>query len=272
MLSALAPARRRLVLAVAGLAAALLVALVTLVLHRAAGAGAPGEATAPVPQDRPGPVLLVPGYGGSVSELALLAAALRARGKDVTIVRVPDNGLGDLRDQARAVGAAATTARSPHRRPLGRRGRLLRRRGGRPLLGAASSTARAGPAPGHARLAAPRHRGRRARHAASPARAPSPAAAAPHQPAAAPSSTRTDTAGGPPVVSIWTTLDDVVLPPDSARLAGALNLTVQGVCAGSQVRHGGLPGDPVVQGMVSAELGAGPTRTLGVADCDRLTR
>lgn len=271
MLSALAPARRRLVLAVAGLAAALLVALVTLVLHRTAGAGAPGEATAPVPQDRPGPVLLVPGYGGSVSELALMAAALRARGKDVTIVRVPDNGLGDLRDQARAVGAAATTARS---------------RTGAPSVDVVGYSAGGVAARYWVQELDGREQARRLVTLGSPHHGTEVAEIGTLFAGACPVACRqllptspllgeldrTDTAGGPPVVSIWTTLDDVVLPPDSARLAGALNLTVQGVCAGSQVRHGGLPGDPVVQGMVSAELGAGPTRTLGVADCDRLTR
>jgi triacylglycerol lipase len=72
-------------------------------------------------------------------------------------------------------------------------------------------------------------------------------------------------------VSIWTTQDDVVLPPDSARLAGALNLTVQSICPASRVRHSGLPTDPVVQGIVSAQLGSGPPQQLGTADCRRLS-
>ena len=271
MLSALAPARRRLVLAVAGLAAALLVALVALVLHRATGAGSPAEATAPVPQDRPGPVLLVPGYGGSVSELELLAAVLRARGKDVTLVRVPDNGLGDLRDQARAVGVAATAART---------------RTGAASVDVVGYSAGGVAARYWVQELDGREQARRLVTVGSPHHGTEVAEIGTLFAGACPVACRqllptspllgeldrTDAAGGPPVVSIWTTLDDVVLPPDSARLAGALNLTVQGVCAGSRVRHGGLPGDPVVQGMVSAQLGAGPTRALGAADCDRLTR
>ena len=84
------------------------------------------------------------------------AAVLRARGKDVTLVRVPDNGLGDLRDQARRGGRGRDRGAHPHRRRLGRRGRLLRRRCGRPLLGAAARRARAGPS-ACSRVGSPQH-------------------------------------------------------------------------------------------------------------------
>jgi len=76
-----------------------------------------------------------------------------------------------------------------------------------------------------------------------------------------------ETPEGPSFVSIWTTHDDVVIPPDSAMLAGALDVTVQSVCADDGVKHGGLPTDRVVQAMVSAELGAGQPVTLSSADC-----
>jgi triacylglycerol esterase/lipase EstA (alpha/beta hydrolase family) len=71
-------------------------------------------------------------------------------------------------------------------------------------------------------------------------------------------------------VSLWTTADDVVLPPDSAQLDGAFNLSVQSVCPSSQVRHSGLPTDPGVEGIVTAELGPGRPITLGPSDCSRL--
>ena len=61
-----------------------------------------------------------------------------------------------------------------------------------------------------------------------------------------------------------------MLPPDSARLAGALNLTVQGVCPAATVRHGGLPGDPVVQALVSAGWAPGRPARSAPADCARL--
>ena len=76
-----------------------------------------------------------------------------------------------------------------------------------------------------------------------------------------------ETPTGPTWVSIWTTQDETVTPPDSARLAGAVNLTVQSVCADAQVGHGDLPRDPLVQHMVVAELAAGPPARLGPPDC-----
>ena len=63
-----------------------------------------------VGQDRPGPVLLVPGYGGSVVALDRLAAALRAAGRDATVVGLPGDGAGPLEDQATALGTAAQAA------------------------------------------------------------------------------------------------------------------------------------------------------------------
>jgi triacylglycerol lipase len=79
-----------------------------------------------------------------------------------------------------------------------------------------------------------------------------------------------ETPEGPTWVSIWTTQDETVTPPDSARLDGALNLTVQSVCADARVGHGALPRDPLVQQLVLAELAAGDPVNLGPADCARL--
>jgi hypothetical protein len=66
-------------------------------------------------------------------------------------------------------------------------------------------------------------------------------------------------------------VDQVVTPPDSARLDGAVDLTVQGICPRSQVQHGDLPDDPVVQRIVLAELAATPVVSLSTSDCARLS-
>jgi hypothetical protein len=59
----------------------------------------------------------------------------------------------------------------------------------------------------------------------------------------------------------------VVTPVDSAALAGALNVLVQDVCAGSTAEHGALPGDPVTLATVAAGLGVDPPRMPTGVDC-----
>ena len=76
MLDSLSPARRRLVLGVAVLALVLAVAIAVAVVVRR------DPPVDPVAQDEPGPVLLVPGYGGSTASLQVLADALADQGRD----------------------------------------------------------------------------------------------------------------------------------------------------------------------------------------------
>lgn len=268
VLSALAPSRRRLVLALAALVAAAVVAVGTLLLVHAARGGA--AAAREVPQDQPGPVLLVPGYGGSVTALNLLGSALRAEGKDVTVVLLPDNGVGDLRVQAQAVGVAAAAARARTGAPsvdlVGYSAGGVVARYWVQELGGRGQTRRL------VTLGSPHH-GTQAAELGTLVEGGCPEACRQLVPSS-PLLRELDKdvqAGGPRVVSIWTTLDDVVLPPDSARLAGAVNLTVQSVCAASGVRHTGLPADHVVQRLVVAQLGAGLPPELGPGDCGRLS-
>ena len=112
MFAALSAPRRRLIL---GLVAAALIAVVVSTILIVSAHTSAGQDRS-VPQDQPGPVLLVPGYGGSVSGLGSLATSLRAAGKSVQIVTLPDNAQGDLRDQAmaldRAVNAALASSRA----------------------------------------------------------------------------------------------------------------------------------------------------------------
>lgn len=100
------PCRRALVLALlAGALAVGLGAVLTLLL-RAGGVDRRG----PAPQDAPGPVLLVPGYGGNAGSLSALVRRLSDAGRDVTVVALPGDGTGDLQAQAAALDGAVRAA------------------------------------------------------------------------------------------------------------------------------------------------------------------
>jgi triacylglycerol lipase len=268
LFGSLAPARRRLVLSVGAVIA--IGALVGGVVVAVSGGGHSNGSH--VAQDRPGPVLLVPGYGGSVTGLDQLAARLRTGDRTVEVVSLPDRAQGDLGAQAKALDRAV-------------RAEMVR-------TGAASVDVVGYSAGGVvARLWVRSYggadRARRVITLGSPHHGTEIAALgalfpgdvcptachqlAPDSPLLADLNSGDETPAGPTYVSIWSTGDQVVVPPDSARLTGALNVTVQSVCAGANVSHSDLPTNPVVDGMVAAELAAGPPVTLGAADCARFS-
>jgi triacylglycerol esterase/lipase EstA (alpha/beta hydrolase family) len=61
-----------------------------------------------------------------------------------------------------------------------------------------------------------------------------------------------------PWLSVWTENDQTVVPPDSARLSGAVNVSLQQVCPAAVVTHAQLPTDPHVTRIVLQAVGAGP--------------
>jgi pimeloyl-ACP methyl ester carboxylesterase len=73
--------------------------------------------------------------------------------------------------------------------------------------------------------------------------------------------------GLPPWLSLWTTDDMVVTPPQSARLPGAIDVPIQSVCPGVRVSHTGLPSDPAVIAMTLHAIGRAPLRHPAHADC-----
>jgi triacylglycerol lipase len=254
--------RRRVLLAGVGLLAVaiLIVAAVLVVLSR------PGGSDRAVPaQDRLGPVLLVPGYGGGVAGLTVLADRLRAAGRQVTVVRLPGDGTGDLAAQARALDGYAEAA----------------------LDGGAASVDVVGYSAGGvvARLWVQSHDGahkaRRVVTLGSPHHGADLAAAgAAAVPGACPLACQQLVPGSrllaglttpvpvpPRWVSLWTVQDQTVRPADSARLEGAINVPVQSICPGLRVGHGQLPTDPVVTGLVLAALGPGPPATPRPGPC-----
>lgn len=258
----MSPRRRLLLVALAVVAAAGVLAGVLAALP------APGTARGPVAQDRPGPVLLVPGYGGSRAALEPLAAALRAQGRQATVLPLDGDGTGDLLAQAGALDRAVTAAE----------------RAGAPsvdLVGYSAGGVVAG-------LWVARHdgadRARRVVTVGSPLHGTDVAAsAAALTPDACPDACRQlapgsallaelDRAGvgrAVPWLSVWTGRDTTVTPPTSANLAGAVNVELQDVCPGAGAGHGDLPGDEAVAGLVNRALGTAPI-TEAPAGCGTL--
>ncbi|HEV7207878.1 MAG TPA: alpha/beta fold hydrolase [Mycobacteriales bacterium] len=238
----------------------MLLAGVTLALR-------PGAAPAAVPQGQPGPVLLIPGYGGDTSSLSVLAARLAAAGRRVTVVPLPGDGTGDLNAQAQALAAAVRAAQgsAPSVDLVGySAGGVVARLYVRSYGGA-----------GHVRrvvsLGSPQHGAVLA--ASADALVPGACVDACAQLLPGSALLRAlnrgdETPAGPLWMSVWTEQDQTVRPPDSARLAGALNVDLQQACPGAQVSHGGLPRDPLVIGLVLSALG--PAAPAAPRDCPAL--
>jgi triacylglycerol lipase len=208
-------------------------------------------------QATPGSVLLVPGYGGSQVSLTRLAQVLIAQGRTAKVVTLPDGGTGDLRKQADTLDTAVRAeldAGAPSVDVIG--------------YSAGGVTTR---------LWVDRHEGatvaRRIITLGSPlhgARIAGVGAA--FAPNACPTACRQLAPGSDilddiddedlpdrlPWLSIWTENDETVQPPDSARLDGATNLSLQSICPSAQVPHGALPTDPAVTALVLSALGTGP--------------
>lgn len=226
----------------------------------------------PVAQDLPGPVLLIPGYGGSTEALEVLAGELRASGRDATVLQLAGDGTGDLREQAQVLAAAADAAiertGAPSVDVIGySAGGVVARLWVRDFDGA-------GLARRVITLGSPHHGTRVAELAVAVVPDECPLACrqlVPDSDLLRELNAGDETPDGPAYISIWSTVDEVVTPPDSARLDGGLNLVVQDICDSSQVPHGSLPTDQVVSSIVALEIGAGAPEELSAADCARLS-
>lgn len=217
------------------------------------GAGGPGFPA----QDRPGPVLLVPGYGGRSASLRVLAARIRAAGRAVTVLRLPGGGTGSLVADAAALNAAVGRALASGAPSVDVVGYSA---GGVVALIWAEQDSGGHKARRVVTLGSPFHGTRLAADAAGLL----PGACTPACQQLLPGSpllARLDAAGVPAHLrwlSLWTAGDTVVIPATSARLPGALNLPVQSVCPADHVGHSGLPADPVVAALVLRAIGPGP--------------
>ena len=255
----------------------MLFAVVALVVVAGAVAGtvralAGTPAVPPAAVGRPGDVLLVPGYGGSTTALDVLAARIRAAGGSgfhATVVRLAGDGTGDLQVQASVLNRYVNQALARGSGPVtvigysaggvvawlwdvqydgvAKARRIITL--GSPLHGADLAAVGAAAAPD-----------------ACPAACEElvPGSSMLHRLQGTGSATR------PPWLSLWTTDDQVVQPPDSARLSGAVNVPLQSVCPGVSIGHGQLPTAPLVVGIVLRTLHSTALSSPRPADCRSL--
>ena len=211
-----------------------------------------------VPQDQPGTVVLVPGYGGSIASLQALARELAQDGREAVVVDLPGDGTGDLRESAAVldgVVAAALGAGAPSVDVVGYSAGGVTARYWLRELGGAALTRRV------VTLGSPSHGTALARQGAVLGSAVCPTACqqlVPGSDLLDDLNRGDETPDGPLYLALWTDQDETVTPPESARLEGAVALSVQDVCPGRVVSHGDLPRDPAVSDLVRTALGTAP--------------
>jgi triacylglycerol lipase len=255
--------RRRLLVAVLALLVA--AGAVTGVVRGLAGSPAVSVAG----DDRPGDVLLVPGYGGSTTALDVLAARIRAGGRTATVVHLAGDGTGDLQVQANVLNGYVNQALSSGSGPV-------------TVIGYSAGGVVAWlwdvdydgvtKARRIITLGSPLHGADLAAVGAADVPSECPAACQELVPGSAMLTRLQQTAAAtrPPWLSLWTTDDQVVQPPDSARLPGAVNVSLQSVCPGVTIEHGQLPTAPLVVGIVLRTLGGSGLVAPGPSQCHSL--
>ena len=252
----------------------MLVAVLALVVVAGVVAGTvralAGQPAVPAADDsRPGDVLLVPGYGGSTAALDVLAGRIAAAGGHATVVRLAGDGTGDLQLQANVLNGYVNQALAAGSGPVTVIGYSA---GG--VVAWLWDVTYDGVAKARRiiTLGSPLHGADLAAVGAADAPGACPAACAELVPGSSMLNRLQGTAPAtrPPWLSLWTTDDRVVQPPDSARLAGAVNVPLQSVCPGASIGHGQLPTDPLVVGIVLRTLRSTALATPRPSDCRSL--
>jgi triacylglycerol lipase len=255
--------RRRLLGVILSLAVA--AAAVTGIVAAVSG----GPAVPAADQNRPGDVLLVPGYGGSTTALDVLAGRIRAAGRTATVVQLAGDGTGDLQVQANVLNGYVNRALGAGSGPV-------------TVIGYSAGGVVAwlwdvdydGVAKARSiiTLGSPLHGADLAAVGVANLPAECPQACEELVPGSAMLSRlqQTSPATRPPWLSMWTTDDQVVQPPDSARLPGAVNVPLQSICPGVTIQHGQLPTAPLVVGIVLRTLSSARLAAPRPSDCQVL--
>jgi triacylglycerol esterase/lipase EstA (alpha/beta hydrolase family) len=246
--------------------AALVLVLVAGVAAVAALGGAGPRAPEAVRQVGEVPVLVVPGYNGTATSVGTLAARLRAAGREVEVVELPDRGTRDLRTSARALGRAVDRTGAARVDLVGYSA------GGVVIRVLLADPARALRARRVVLLGTPNHGTELAGAAAAldPGMCGSVCQLAPGSGLLAELNRGDETPPGPRFFSIWTAGDQTVVPPPTASLDGATNIRVQDVCPSARLGHGDLVTSPLALGLVVEALEGRLSEDPGTGDCTAL--
>jgi triacylglycerol esterase/lipase EstA (alpha/beta hydrolase family) len=212
------------------------------------------------------PVLVVPGYNGTAASVGTLAARLRADGRLVVVVDLPDRGTRDLRASARALAAAADRTGAARVDLVGYSA------GGVVIRLLLADPARALRARRVVLLGTPNHGTELAGAAAAldPGMCGSVCQLAPGSGLLAELNRGDETPPGPRFFSIWSARDQTVVPPATAALDGAANIRVQDVCPSAGLGHGDLIINPLALGLVVEALAGTLPDPPGAGDCAAL--
>lgn len=243
-----------------------------LVLVAAAAAAAVGLRVSggrPEPvAGRPGAVLLVPGYGGSTTSLDQLAARIGSTGRTATVVPLAGDGTGDLTAQARVLDGYVNSALAAGSGPVTVIGYSA---GGVVAWLWYADYGGAGRAGAIITLGSPLHGARVAAVGTAYDPALCPVACQQLAPGSALlTRLRQSAQPRPPWLSLWSTDDQTVQPPDSARLPGAVNVPLQSVCPGVHIQHSQLPTAPLAVGLILRALAANHITAPARTDCAAL--
>lgn len=259
--------RRQLLIGAIALVVIAAGASVVVVTSRGGPPARPAAARSGGPAEQQlGPVILVPGYGGSTTALDVLASRIRATGRTATVLQLPGAGTGTLVADAALLNATVDgdlRLGAPSVDVVGySAGGVVVLIWARRYDGAASARR-------VITLGSPFHGTRLATAAEALLPGACPAACQQLVPGCQllDSLDVADAGGLPRWMSVWTTDDQVVTPPDSARLPAALDVELQAVCPAVSVSHSQLPTSPAVIAMVLQELGPGPLTRPTAADC-----
>src|SRR5919107_437251 len=254
--------RRRVLLVAAAVVLVLAAAVAAVAALGGSGRGAP----AAVRRAGEVPVLVVPGYNGTAASVGTLAARVRATGREVVAVDLPDRGTRDLRDSAEALGAAVDRTGAARVDLVGYSA------GGVVIRLWLADPVRALRVRRVVLLGTPNHGTELAGAAAAldPGVCGSVCQMAPGSGLLAELNRGDETPPGPRFFSIWTALDQTVVPPATAALDGATNIRVQDVCPSARLGHGDLITSPLALGLVVEALEGTLPEDPGAGDCAAL--